>query len=273
ALMANNAAKARGIDMTLSDDNPIGDFYSFLGAQDDLSTVLLIDAYDAPLTAHFDNPALFAELSRILSYLYTVIKSCNARLRFFFMTGVLKLPNAGIFQSMNNVTDISCSAKFADMLGFTREEIRENYAQQLMTAAQKLQTTVDDLLEKLEAHYGGYSFDDRLSASVFCPKMVLDFLSNPTTQFDFSQLPGNELLARLTKQGAQPNFSIPAAVYIDDLQGANIVDPIKSEVLLTQAGILAPKKVIVPGIFEVGYANKSVIRRVSELGIEMRAAS
>lgn len=61
------------------------------------SLVMLVDEYDAPLTLSLANPALFDEVRDALSRFYSVVKSAEGCLRFFFMTGITKIENASIF--------------------------------------------------------------------------------------------------------------------------------------------------------------------------------
>ena len=63
------------------------------------SLVLLIDEYDAPLSTHLNDRALFDEIRNLLSEFYLRIKGCEGCLRFFFMTGITKIENASIFSA------------------------------------------------------------------------------------------------------------------------------------------------------------------------------
>ncbi|HBZ57816.1 MAG TPA: hypothetical protein DEO49_01515, partial [Sutterella sp.] len=54
------------------------------------SLVLLIDEYDAPLTACLDKPELFEQVRDSLSDFYAVLKSNDGALRFLFITGITK---------------------------------------------------------------------------------------------------------------------------------------------------------------------------------------
>ena len=53
------------------------------------SLVMLVDEYDAPLTQSLTNPPLFDEVRDALSRFYSVVKSAEGCLRFFFMTGIM----------------------------------------------------------------------------------------------------------------------------------------------------------------------------------------
>ena len=68
--------------------------------------MLLIDEYDAPLTACLDDEELFTGVRSVLSELFLTLKSNEGCLRFFFMTGITKFSNTSIFSAFNNLQDI-----------------------------------------------------------------------------------------------------------------------------------------------------------------------
>ena len=70
------------------------------------SVVLLIDEYDAPLTACLDQPELFEEVRKTLASFYAILKSNDGALRFLFITGITKYSKVSIFSELNNLNDI-----------------------------------------------------------------------------------------------------------------------------------------------------------------------
>lgn len=72
-------------------------FKNWLAVQEPNSVVLLIDEYDAPLTVCLSNASLFDEVRNLLSTLYATVKSNDAAIRFFFMTGITKFSKTSIF--------------------------------------------------------------------------------------------------------------------------------------------------------------------------------
>ena len=61
------------------------------------SLVILVDEYDAPLTACLDQPELFAGVRSLMSQFFLTLKSNEGCQRFFFMTGITKFSNTSIF--------------------------------------------------------------------------------------------------------------------------------------------------------------------------------
>ena len=96
---------------------------NWLKTQPRQSLVLLIDEYDAPLTAVLDNQELFKAVRERLASFYSVCKTNVAQLRFFFMTGIAKFNQTGIYSELNNLVDISLDPMYGDIVGYTESEI------------------------------------------------------------------------------------------------------------------------------------------------------
>ena len=85
--------------------------------------VVLVDEYDKPLLQVIDNEPLLAEYRNILKGFYSNLKTCDEHIRFAFLTGVTKFSHVSIFSDLNNLQDISLNNAYADICGFTEEEI------------------------------------------------------------------------------------------------------------------------------------------------------
>ena len=220
--------------------DPLNRLASLLSQQAARSLVLLIDEYDAPLTAHFDNGPLFSAVRERLSFLYSAIKAYSGALRFFFMTGVTKLSNTSIFSAFNDLEDISLLSRYGTLLGYTEEEIKGNFAPYLDLACESLHQPIDVILEQLRLQYDGFSFDSRVKTNVYCPWSVLKFLKVPENGFEnyWYQSGGKPsvLMRYLTGHSleAPQNYAEQKVVYLSDFDAARAYDDMKTEVLLTQ---------------------------------------
>ena len=134
-----------------------------------LSLVLLIDEYDAPLTACMDDAELFAQVRSEMRKFFAPLKSNAGSLRFLFLTGITKFSSTSIFSEFNNLDDITLSPRYGTLLGYTEEEIRRDFARHLRRAAKIRALTEDELMDRLRAHYHGFCFDMHASTHVYCP--------------------------------------------------------------------------------------------------------
>ena len=154
-------------------------FFEWLCEQPDNSLVVLIDEYDAPLTACLENTKFFNFIQRILSDFFEELHRCQQSFRFLFITGIVRFNPQILFSSFEHLTDISLSREYGQLLGFTKEELLEFFPEKLRSTAKELNLTNYQLLEKLEDEYGGFCFEETakqkvLSPCHFCPSLIVD---------------------------------------------------------------------------------------------------
>jgi len=88
-----------------------------------------VDIYDIPIIDHVGKGQKeidFAVANReILKNFLGVIKGGDVSplLRFVFITGISRFSRVSIFSELNNLNDISMNQRFADMFGYTHEEL------------------------------------------------------------------------------------------------------------------------------------------------------
>ena len=235
------------------------------------SLVILIDEYDAPLTAHLDQPEKFIAIRDTLEKLYSVIKEAEGCLRFFFMTGITKFSNTSIFSAFNNLTDISLVPAYGTLLGITENELTDYFGGYIAKAADKLELSQAEVLEKLRQNYDGFSFDNKAKTHVYCPWSILQFFNLPDNGFQnyWYQSGGQPtvLLQYLAQHAlvnpAQYNESI--VIPISDLDASRHYKEINIDVLLTQSGYLTGKEIIGEGYIRLGYPNQEVATSMARL--------
>ena len=144
--------------------------------------VILIDEYDTQLTSNINNVELYEKYQNILREIYGVFKS--APLRFLGITGVTRIKDVALFSNGSDIIDISNHTEFSQMIGFTRDEIREYYIDYLKMAAccengvsesEVTDSQIEEILDKLDYHYNGYCFDEMGEKKVFSTWSVNNF--------------------------------------------------------------------------------------------------
>ena len=159
--------------------------------QKDISgLVLLIDEYDAPLTAVMGDKEEFERRRRVLSNFFSTIKAYSGKFRFIFITGVTRYSNTSIFSAFNNIKDISFNPAYGAIVGYTQEELEHYFKDYIEYAAKALNRkektckyTYEFILDELKNNYDGYSFDEDNEWHVYNPWSILNFLSEPQRGF------------------------------------------------------------------------------------------
>ena len=121
--------------------------------------VVLIDEYDKPILDNIGDLNAANEMRQVLRSFYTVLKSCDEYLRFVMLTGISKFSKAGVFSSMNNLEDISMDRQYGDIVGYTQDEIEENFQDWIDSAADRMKLDRGELFKQLKDYYDGFCFD------------------------------------------------------------------------------------------------------------------
>ncbi|MBF0201343.1 MAG: ATP-binding protein [Desulfamplus sp.] len=143
-----------------------------------MPVVLLIDEYDKPLIDHLgkgDESLDIAKKNReILKDFFGVIKDADIVdiTRFVFITGVSKFSQVSIFSELNNLTDLTMHLKYADMFGYTEEELKGYFALHIEAFAKEISVPYQELLLSMKRYYNGYRFSEK-DIKVYNPFSVL----------------------------------------------------------------------------------------------------
>lgn len=122
---------------------------------------VLIDEYDKPIIDHITDIPLAEKNREVLRGFYGILKSQDANLRFALFAGVTKFAKVSIFSGLNHLEDFSMAPDFANMLGYTREEIEKYFAPWITELAKINQLSKSEILEKIKTWYNGYRFSIR----------------------------------------------------------------------------------------------------------------
>ena len=135
--------------------------------------VILIDEYDKPILDNITNLKKANEMREVLRSFYTMIKSCDNYFRFVFITGISKFSKTGVFSAMNNLVDISMLKRYGDIVGYTQNELEENFSEWIASSSKAMSLSKDELLAKIKAYYDGFSFDG--TTRLYNPFSILNF--------------------------------------------------------------------------------------------------
>lgn len=120
--------------------------------------VILVDEYDKPLLQTIEDVELQDRFRTILKSMYSVLKTCDAHIRFALLTGVSRFSRVSIFSDLNNLTDITLNNDYASICGITEEELHTIFAEHIAALAVQKGIDSDGVLTKLKAMYDGYHF-------------------------------------------------------------------------------------------------------------------
>ncbi len=233
--------------------------------------VVLIDEYDAPLTACLDDARLFEEVRSEMGRFFACLKSNSGCLRFLFITGITKFSSTTIFSELNNLTDISLDERYGALLGYTEEELKQSFSSYLTQSAQSLGLSEQELAQELQVYYDGFCFEETGCVHVYCPWSVLNFFNRPERGFQNYWFASGGHPAVLMKHlkghrlGNPDSFNQPVALSLDALSTPRQLGEFSVEVLLAQTGYLTIRQRLSADHVLLGYPNREVCLSMGRL--------
>ncbi|OQB47426.1 MAG: putative AAA-ATPase [bacterium ADurb.Bin157] len=145
-------------------------------AGDKNKVVILVDEYDKPILDNIMSENIKQILAEMKGF-YGILKTCDSMERFVFMTGVSKFSKVSVFSDLNNLVDLTMDARFANMMGYTQNELEVNFGEYLKPLAEVQKLDYGDFLAKIKLWYDGFRFE-KSSETVYNPVSLASFIRN-----------------------------------------------------------------------------------------------
>jgi hypothetical protein len=237
-----------------------------LSAKYNKGVVVLVDEYDKPIINNIgsnEDLKIAKENQKFMKIFYDNLKALEPQLRLVFITGVSKFSKVSIFSTLNNLIELDMHPRFSAMLGYTDEELRNNFKEHFKVFADKLGLTVEKLLDKFKLMYNGFRFSDE-EIKVYNPYSIAKALDYQKLDNYWFESGTPTFLVDLIQE---KDFDITK---IDNLEvGRNKLkayDITKLNLipLLFQTGYLTIKEIEDNIIYKLGYPNYEVEKGLSE---------
>ncbi|MDA3925920.1 MAG: ATP-binding protein [Kiritimatiellae bacterium] len=255
-LMINSIASDYGITLQEGDASDCFQYLVKALYERDDKVVILVDEYDKPLLNHLGKESV-KEIQSVLKSFYSVIKTTEEYQRFAFITGVSKFSKVSIFSDLNNLTDLTMTAPEATMLGYTQEELENNFDGYIDALAENLGLSKDQCLTKLKEWYNGYRFEEN-ALTIYNPVSVMKCFQNNKISNYWFETGTPTFLIELYKKSTVDLTHLK--MFQEDF---SVYEP--SEIallpLLVQTGYLTIKSAVDNGMgveYELGYPNREV---------------
>jgi len=135
--------------------------------------VVLVDEYDVPLQGFLDDRRAILRVRKTMHEFYVQLKRHVGSIRFLMMTGVSKFTRLSVFSSLNNLTDLTMDEpRYAGLLGYTRNEIKTYFADEIAALGRKRGVSSAKALDELLGWYDSYRFCPDSSVRVCNPISV-----------------------------------------------------------------------------------------------------
>ena len=147
---------------------------------------VLIDNYDVPfmVASEFNHEQCEESVCAYLDML-NVIKYSNRTVKWCLISGHINFSLASeTSEGLPLVYDLSSEPMFAALFGFTRDDIKEVYQNEIIRFSENLKITPEKYLDMLEQCYGGFLFADNDEMynpncpKMFCPACIAHCMMN-----------------------------------------------------------------------------------------------
>jgi hypothetical protein len=198
-----------------------------------------------------------------LANFYVRVKANDEYIRFALLTGISKFARMSVFSKLNNLTDISMNDKYAALCGITHEELLQNFPDYLELTAEEMQITKDELVEKMEDFYDGFSFNGKVR--LYNPYSTLRFFEDKKFVNYWFDSGTSTMIAKYLKN---KNLTVDQfrnyPVSEDFARNPGEMESTPPEGFLYQGGFLSLREGIMDD-FALDYPNKEVLYSMSRL--------
>ena len=231
------------------------------------NVVVLVDEYDKPIIDFLgqgkEKLKYGIENREILRSFYGVLKEAEVApaLRFLLITGVSKFSKVSIFSELNNLYDLTMQEEASDLLGYTQEELRCCFENEICELAKKHNISDDETIEKLSNWYNGYRFSEK-DVRVYNPFSILQVFRSLSFKNYWFESGSPRFLINLIRE---KEFSPTRMENIEVAEESFLtfeIESLKLEALLFQTGYLTINN-ISEGLFTLGYPNREVRNSLS----------
>ncbi len=231
---------------------------------------LLIDEYDYAILKYIHDTHKADQVREVIKNFYTVIKGLDPYLHFVFLTGVSRFSKASIFSGLNNLEDISMSAHYNALVGYTKHEIEKYFEEYLIFISQKRSVSIEFLLTEVKRWYDGYNFSKTsINEHIYNPFSVMLFCKNNDFSNYWFETGTPTFLINLLKIKDYPVQSFENIEATAGELGQFDIDDIELKTLLFQTGYLTIKSYDPDSRnYILGYVNKETIDSLGEYVIK-----
>ena len=223
---------------------------------------ILIDEYDSPLQHSWHTPEHEA-CTAVYREVFAILKADDEMERFVFITGITKFTQISFFSVLNNLSNISFDAEYADICGISKQEVLDNFMPEIEQMAEANGWTADETLANLKAFYDGYHFCMDNMVDVYNPFSLVNALADKRLRCYWASSGSTTLL---------PKFFDDMEIRLKDFDNCSILSYVLetsdvtgggAELFMYQSGYLTIKG-YEDGIYHLGIPNHEVRQALYE---------
>ena len=112
---------------------------------------------------------------------YVPLKANERFIKFCFITGITKFSQLSIFSTINNLKNVTLLPRFSAVCGFTEQEVKSVFAEDIQMMADQMGYTAEEMFQKIKLRYDGYHFAS-VSEDIYNPFSLLNAFGDQELQ-------------------------------------------------------------------------------------------
>ncbi|OQY10515.1 MAG: hypothetical protein B6I28_00910 [Fusobacteriia bacterium 4572_132] len=223
--------------------------------------VILVDEYDKPIISHLgdgkEEVKIAKENMEFMKIFYDNLKPLESHIKTVFMTGVSKFSKVSIFSTLNNLIEIDKEPEYADIMGYTEEELTKYFTTYFEELSKKYEMSIEKIREKFKFTYNGFRFTES-EKKVYNPFSSGRALSNRRFEHYWFESGTPTFLMKLIKEKNYDVINLEKIEIGRDKLKAYDIEKMDLIPLLFQTGYLTIKKIEDEIVYTLGYPNNEV---------------
>ncbi len=144
-------------------------------------SAVIVDEYDKWVLVNLTNVEKAEKMRKFFMSFYAWVKDNDSKIEIFMLTWLTKVLKMSVFSVLNNLEDLSYLWKSYDLMWYTWEEVKNNFAEEIDILKEKKNLTDKQVRIKIKDYYNWFNFWNP-EDTIFNPWNINNLFKN----FEFS---------------------------------------------------------------------------------------
>jgi len=145
-------------------------------------SAVIVDEYDKWVLVNITNVEKAEWMRAFFTSFYAWVKDSDDKIEIFMLTGLTKVLKMSVFSVLNNLKDLSFSPSWYDLMWYSWEEVKNNFAEEIEILREKYNLTQEEVKNKIKNYYNWFNFGNK-EDTIFNPWNINNLFSDFTFSY------------------------------------------------------------------------------------------